>query len=478
MSEAEVVEKQFNDILTTLFGESTKSQESLRYGSNNDGMVTESANDETQEESTLYDMLNAAPGSRKTMNVLFRKHNDIDLFDNCLTAKHSIKRSLLEKCVAISNAWEQDDKFCNSTIPSSATTLQLEAPVSFAWSNNNRPNSNGNKGMSSIIRAQANSNIQAFVSQKHMGEPIRQVLFKKVNENLEDLTKDLKSWNYIINGIEEVSDSDNEFGDSTVGDNSQLKSNNGSEPLFKVNPLAKFVPAELPREKKPHDDTKSHKHKSKKGTFRWRWGRSSSKHKSTHKTKKNKDEDDGDKMDITKMGHSKIPTDLSDFTAPSIEAGRGSSSESIHDTNRKSMDDFDFDLDTNSSTGTSPLEGSEFSSQANSSSVVNTNNNSHINVNSADEIDLLSDIFSAPTPFLPSTLQNVSNTTSHKITEEKVVDDDDDDDFGNFEMAGSKNKNKTNDVVNSINLREESLPITANAPPGLMSFVPLQPQKK
>lgn len=475
MAEVEDVQKQLNAILTTLFGESTKKQESLRQDPNSEGVATETSKERLGEEITVYDILNDVPGSRKTMNVLFRKNSEIDVLDSYVTAKHGTSRSLLEKCVAISNSWEQDDKFSYSTISSSAATLQLEAPVSFSWSNNHRPNSNCNKDISSIIRAQANNTVSAIISQKHVGEPIRQVLFKKVNENLKDLTKDSKSWNYIINGVEAVSDSESECDNSAVGDSSQLKLNNGSGPTFKVNPLAKFVPTELPREKKAPDDTKSHKHKSKRGTFRWRWGSSSSKHKSKHKTK-NKDEGDGDKMDITKMDHSDLSTDVHDFTVPSVEDGRGSSNESIHDNNRQSINDFDFDLDTHSSMGTNPFERSEFSSQANSSSAVNTDNNSHININGVDEIDLLSDAFNAPIPDLPPAVNSVSSATCHTIPDEIDTDD-----FGNFEISDSKDKNKSNNGSNSFVLKENTPPITTTTTtttPGLMSFVPLQPQKK
>lgn len=481
MTEVEDLEKQFNEILTTLFGESTMKEEPLRQESEGDNNITMENTDilakEDEEEITLYDVLNVVPNSRKTMNILFRKSSEINILNNHVTAQHNIDRSLLEKCIAISNVWEQEDKFSTSTMSSSAATLQLEAPVSFAWSNNNKSNSNinSNKDIPSIINAQNSTHIPTIISQKHQGEPMRQVLFKKVDENLKDLVKDTKSWDYIISGVEgEDDDSESELSDFVTGNNSGMELNNGSQSSFKVNPLAKFVATELPRQKKA-PDTKKHKHKSKRGTFKWMWGSKSSKQK--HKDKKKNEKEDGyekEMIDTIKMKHSNISADLADFTVPSLEDGRGSSHTSTSEINRQQTNDLDFDLDTHSSLGTNPFENSAFSSQANSISVVNTTNNSSANnISSVGEIDLFLDAFNHPSIVIPSAVN------SSIAIDDKNDEGNEDDDFGDFAHAGIDSNDISNNVSIHNTSREPSLPATVNAtPPELMSFVPLQPRKK
>lgn len=483
MEEVDQLEAQFDEILHTLFCGGDADSEILRQKEDCDGNMNipeenaveeEIDDDEKYNDATLYDILNAVPESRKTMNTLFRKPGSTNIPQQNITSKHNINQSLLAKCVAISCSWEHEDKINGASISSAATTLQLESPVTFAWSNKSHNNSLGGKDISSIINAQSGAKVPSRLLSDKNKKPMKQLLFKQVNDNIKEVVQDTKSWSYLVSGVED-SNKDSNTNSHVIHDETpdQFKTSDSCKSTFKVDPLATFVATELPRVKKdPSAKKSSHKHKTKsKMTLKWMWS-GSSKHRPKHqdKDKVNNKMANNERIDIKNMHQSDLTTaGTDDYAVSKIESGRTISVQDNESQEEQQMSDFDFDLEDN------------YPSSLEASVVPSNMNESHGDSSSGkrERIDPLTDLIDN-TPCINRQMDCVkaNQEADNKVNTEG---EDDGDDFGAFEVSDLDNDptNAPSTSTNSVYSNKiPSIATSVDQSPNLMSFVPLQPQKK
>ena len=493
------VEKQLDTILTDLFGNAHLDAE---ISSNESQWSIREPEVRQEDTGTIYDILNLVPESRKTLNILFRKSNlSKSTIEPVNKSEHRINKSLLQECFAVSDLMEQEEKRNKFSASSTNTTLQLESPITFAWSNKN-----GKDHVKEAMQIQQKKNtmkeiqtciqLPSILSNCQNHKSVNETLLKIVKDNLVEVTKNTKSWSYILQGIEQQEMKDSQDLDNrSLNEDKIIDQKYGKRRSdFKVDPLEKFVVTTLPRMKKnsdPEKDSKTNKSRSK--SLRWIWGGSD---KQRHK-KKNKKKDKEKRVQSVKddgiIGTIKKPEnsiDTMNHTIPSIEDGRNNLQDKMTESYDLQKVGVDFDLDDHSFTGSNELCSMNSTKQTsfNFSITINTQNKRDTHNFTINNIDLISDKIEN----IQSDETNIRDTgifinSNDNVNDTKLQDcNSDDDDFGEFEMSDTETKMSNNDDILILNNKRDEnsvgdsgeTSIIRHTIPSVMSFISLQPHKK
>lgn len=440
---------------------------------------------------SIYDILNTVPESRKTLNILLQKFDDLhEPIKVSHKGEYSINKSLLQECFSVSELWEQEEKKSRFSTSSSNITLQVELPITFAWSNKSSQDivkevMRNQEKKDKMEEIQSNIQLPTVLQNIQNCKFINETLLKEVNENLVELTKHTRSWHYILqrNEEQEISDLQKLDNGSLNGESAADQKPENFKPNFQVDPLEKFVVTSLPRVKK--DSTtknESKKAKSKSKSFRWIWNSSTKqkhKNKEKHNDKNKQSDKDNELMDIVR--NSDYNSESINCTIPSVENGRYTSETLPMDVNETPKEELDFDLDIPSSLGSNELSSMKTEKQIAfdlniTTGGVNKNNNKCTDRNN---IELVS--------------ENVEDIQTSSINLQNSSNDSDDD-FGEFEISDtgtvvskydnilipSNPRDKSTSLIDDDNISFNITNTSTDKPiiPNMMSFIPLQPQKR
>lgn len=300
------------ELLDQLFGSfKLRETENKEYGINKDSNTIDNS-------TSLYDILNSRKNSRQMMNKLFIQVERDDIEED---------KILSFKCYNITEQWKKDALQTNSQINNS-DSLQSDVPIKFSWSTKSKtveePINKDNKLSKDDASNELNmGNDSEELNKKDCHRPnsnrldtleskketTNHKLHKIIFEELNKLRESSLTWEEILNDKVSSNHHDGsvcdegkakspalrDLDDENVTNTTNFSSNKEStttqnetiRPNFKVNPLEKFYPQELPKMKREPEV----KHKKKRGSRLWFWGKKHKRKGTKHDKDKGKDKD-------------------------------------------------------------------------------------------------------------------------------------------------------------------------------------------
>lgn len=482
------VEKQLDIIFNELFGVDFSGS---KITTKEPTCLKMKPEDKDENSATIYDILNLVPGSRKTLNILFQKSNDLhDPVKVVNSGEYGINKSLLQKCFYVSDVWEEEEKRSKFSTLSSNISLHVESPITFAWSNKNSKDIvneviQKQEKQDKLKEIQSSIRLPAVLSNFKKDKSINETLLKEVSDNLIELIKHTRSWNYILHGTEQQETSDLQKLDNDYSNGESITDQRleNSKTNFQVDPLEIFVATSLPRVKNnlsTKNESKKAKHKSK--SLWWIWSGSFKRnHKNKEKDNSENKQSDKANASVETITNLDCNNNTMNHTIPSVENGRDASCTVSMNLDKTPEDELNFDLNNHSFRGLNDLSSMNMAKEGSSYLNITTNNVEKNDCKSADinDIDLLSE-----------NIENIKTESTNLQNDSS----DDDDDFGDFEENDTSifmsqqnyifmlNNTKDNAASllddNDVSINLTDTPTNKSTSPSMMSFVPLQPQKR